>query len=507
MLLPKWNEYRHGPKCTHIKQLFNTVAKVLVPIIIQNVSNIDIKDKSITVGTPTINMTFNIVEANVSAFSINNDSPIVINKDNTVCIKLNIISFKLDFTFGMKGLSDWIEGTGNGHVYLKNFGFTINSTLKVANGKMSLDLTYVEVNLTKDTIDFYIHGTNDWINLVNMSVGAGMPFIIKEINGVMPDSLKSQLQNAINGLLAANPTQIALPLMNLLIDYGLVNSLATTSDSYVQFGINGTVFTNNKLIPIVNPPTPVNMPGMVAGAGDMQFLVSQYVIQSSINAIYTQNLMNIAVTSIPISNTTTFPIDNKFLSVFIPELIGLYPPSTAGKISINVAAPPAFVISSTGISMGIQAQSIISVQENMIATLTMNIQAQVTMSVSSDGKLNGKIQGYTFTLKVASHDSRVNPNEASLNQLFNTVMKFAIPQLNDIVMAGIPLPVFGGLSFKQSSISQNDGYLTIGSSPVASKMTIDMVMNSLGSMDFTLLWDEILGILNKAITKTLIFGF
>jgi hypothetical protein len=348
-----------------------------------------------------------------------------------------------------------------------------------------------------------IDGSNDWIKLVNISVGAGLPYLVKEVGGAMAPSLMSQLANAINGLLTSAPI-ITNVTEHLFVNYGILAGLSTMNQ-YVMFGVNGTIYADNAVIPVVCPANPIPLPNVVLGAGDMQIIISQNVILCGIYALYSQNIMNIAVTSI----TPTIPVNTQFIGVFIPEVIGIYNPSTQGKIFLNITAPPTFSISQDLITLGTVADSVITIGEGankLVTEVSLNIQFQMEFA-ANNGMLQGSIKGYTFTLAIVKSGTGINPNQASLNQLFNTVIKFALPQINDILSVGFALPSYLGLTFKESRIIESSQYLVVGTSPKPSKQTTQMVIEGINKINYDLLLDEFKDSFGKAIGKTLLLGF
>ena len=336
---------------------------------------------------------------------------------------------------------------------------------------------------------------------MNISVGAGLPFIIKEIGGAMAPSLLSQMQNAINGMLASTPTIQALP-MNLLINYGLVNGL-TTSGGALQIGMNGTISTSNVVIPIKYPTNSVILPTISKDAGDVQFIISDYMIQCSLFALYSQNIMNIAVTNITAGNTT-IDVDYKLIGVFIPEVVSLFN-GEKGRITLNVTIPPTFEISSKAITIYAIAESVIYLGGTMVTDVTLQIAFQAKFS-AQNGVLLGDITGYNFILTEIKSDPRIKLNASSISQLFNTVLNFATPQINSIMSVGITLPSVIGLTFKNSTIQQNEHYLVVGTSPVSTIRTIEIVQENLNKIDYDLLRDEFQKALTKEMGKVFLLG-
>lgn len=85
-------------------------------------------------------------------------------------------------------------------------------------------------------------------------------------------------------------------------------------------------------------------------------------------------------------------------------------------------------------------------------------------------------------------------------------MKFAIPQINSLLSAGFALPSVIGLTFKNSTISQNEKYIVIGTSPVSSTRTYELVQESMSRINVDLLREELQKALTKEMGKVFLLG-
>ncbi len=95
-----------------------------------------------------------------------------------------------------------------------------------------------------------------------------------------------------------------------------------------------------------------------------------------------------------------------------------------------------------------------------------------------DQKVGGSISRYVFD--ITSHKSDIPGIDVkNLETLINTIMKLAIPQVNNILKAGIAIPSIEGISFDNSDISFKDKYIIIQSSPAFSGADIEKITNSL----------------------------
>ena len=114
---------------------------------------------------------------------------LTLNDNNTLTMHIQIPKFYMTDLFNMTGLSNWVNGKGQGFIDTTSFKFDATGGLKIVDNKPNMAIDFVYFNLTNDTVKVEINGTNDWITLVNMTLKTAMPFAVKELNGVMPQSL------------------------------------------------------------------------------------------------------------------------------------------------------------------------------------------------------------------------------------------------------------------------------------------------------------------------------
>ena len=69
----------------------------------------------------------------------------------------------------------------------------------------------------------------------------------------------------------------------------------------------------------------------------------------------------------------------------------------------------------------------------------------------------------------------------NLSLLINTVMKLAVPQVNDLMAIGFPLPNFMNISVADAHLQMHDGYMSASLTPMP--LTADDFQQLLGYPD------------------------
>jgi len=419
---------------------------------------------------------------NLSQFKIEDINVDQAETHVTINDKFMTLALK-DFVFKFLGeLSFWTTpaifyGNGTGNAQFDH----LNSSVDISFGKGPNDLPMLHLHRSQFDLDDKhmkgkFQGTNDVFQLLDLAKNLTFPMIIEFLNGTMTEETMKQIESTVNDLLAGLPSAIQIPGTDVVFNYGLLFA-PDIKNGAIPFGIEGTSkcanATNCKPSPEPKPKEPPFVPPF-EGPGTLQIKISDYLLNSFLRAVYENGLIHIAVTPEMVHNATggAVELNTELFSVFIPEMKEYYGKERNVTLDLHMTAPPTVDISEKEIGINSKTWTAIYVN-NSNNELVKAFDIEVTTVFKLDVKLSnytikGNISEAIFSLDLKFSDIKDVKLE-ELNELFRTLFKIAIPQINSLLNDGIKLPDINIIDLSKSDIHLSKQFLHIGITPEPKK--------------------------------------
>lgn len=421
-----------------------------------------------------IEFTYNITDFNVSNIDLNPAQTQVVIKDEVIWTNVS------DFTLQCTGnLSFWTTpaifyGNGTGKVDMTHLNSSVGFQFtKGDNNLPQFHLKYSHFDLNEKHVMANFSGNNDVFTLAEMAKDFALPMLVDFLNGTMDQDTMDSISETINGVLGELPSALTIPGTDIVFNFGLLFD-PKVKGSYVPMAIDGTAICANKTAcrpyngpkPKVPPETDV-----FGGNGSFQLLLSDYIFNSLSVAAFEDSIFNLTVTPGAVRNATngSIELNTDLFGIFIPEMREVYGKHQDITLQLNMTSPPLVSISPAelGISTSTWTTIYVNTSKNeTVKAFDIELFTDFKLNIRvADNALKGNITGYKFNLELHYKDIQ-NVTMDELNSLVNTLMKLAIPQINNWLNEGIALPPIGGLfNLSKSEVTLLPQYVRVDFNP------------------------------------------
>merc|ERR1712195_165331 len=359
----------------------------------------------------------------------------------------------------------WITVTGSVDVKVNKMGVDMEidvSEQKSAQGENApkLKVQKSAITINPDDLDISLSGS-----LVAKIASVFIPMLKSTIIPLVVEQVQAQIgtmvDTTINQDLVVYGSQETIPyLAGVTGDYAQYGAGATmTADKNFEMSVLGYFFNKNVATP--SKYTPVAMPTRIAGGEAAQGSLSEYTVNTLLEAGFsTGNTLDITYLLSKLNVTVT--TDN--LGVLIPEILTKYGKGKAiglsgkfitkeGKVTMTPSNNE--IITSLGVTVTIDGAEAIYYESN-----NLNAIGQVS---SVKGVLHGALSTANIGTAGSTFRSTISGmTAASLQAELQAVTDTNVATLNTILKAGVTIPTFLGIKIDGLNLQCNQGYVNGG---------------------------------------------
>ena len=376
----------------------------------------------------------------------------------------------------------FFNGKGTGLFKLAKLSTKLRAELGLGSNNLpTVKLHESITTLSNDSLSMKFDGTNDIYLLLDKVRAYIGPMIIRIIGGTMSNETMKKVEDNINTYMGSIPSTMIIPGTDIKLDYGLITPPSIVN-AFLPFALNGASVCSNPAKCIKyggNPPTRPKKIDVTNGNWSLQVYISEFFLNSLFIAVLENSLLNVTVTPADVRKATNGSVElsTDLLGVFIPEMRQKYGPKKSVSFQVNFTSPPLFHIAAAGVSMNTTTDISVLVDATANSTvnaLTVELFTLCNVNVAtSKNYLKGNISDYKFTMKIKQQDVE-NVTIDGISRMVNTFLKIVIPQINNHLNDGVPLPSLEPyFSMSRSDMSLMEGYIHIDIDPVPCKALLE----------------------------------
>ncbi|OMJ69439.1 hypothetical protein SteCoe_32834 [Stentor coeruleus] len=446
-----------------------TVNNLLDDIVISletNTQNYQIPDQSFELDLAAI-VNFDFTEIYLEKLKITGYQATMISPDS---IDLDIESLNLKVSFQYKyelnGLID--KGTGLLEIINTTISTTALSssqkTVKFSplNTKVKVHDILIEVNKPDSK-------NQNWV----------FAFLKPELKDLISDQVKSIINSGIEAI-DLGDMYTSFNNSDLAFNYSLSHPLTITDQMLKGESLGIFIQESN---PNYNPPIPKPVDAVITEIEGIQFVASDYVLNSLSYAAFISGLLNFTITNSNLPQDLPFGLTTTTVGLIIPELIVEYGLGKPVNFSCNFVEPPFMnFVDNNEWSAQIKALGYMECEifvDNEVAL-------KLGVSVIGDARLyleEWKIKGTINELKVDKVEvisATIDVNTDDVKDFINSSLETYIKTINDNALKnGIEIPDFGKFDLKDSKVKTGTGFLYLLINPSLS-FTLEDLINFLG---------------------------
>ncbi|XP_019854891.1 PREDICTED: bactericidal permeability-increasing protein-like isoform X1 [Amphimedon queenslandica] len=451
-----------GFRLTITSKGLDYVIETGIPILEQQLSNIDIPDISGSASSPIGTIDYELKNIKLSNLKIPTYSMKPGTSGLTIALSSVSVSGKADWHYKQKswpGISD----SGSVDISADGIAITISAVLgSDSSGHPTLKTTGCSFSIGGLHVTF--HGGASWLyNLFSDNIA---------------DSLKSSLQgqlcsaatDAINK--EANHALETLPIVEKVDDYSEVNYSLTKvpvfTSTYIETDHKGEFFLIAH--PSEAPFTPNPLPPVNASDKMIYVWITEYLVNTAGFVYQESGILAYNITADQIPSSFPISLNTSSFKFLVPQLFNAYP-NMLMQLNIISVKPPLVQISPQMVNLTLVGTLGVNVvypnkTEVTAFVLAVTVYADAHVSIHADGTqeiVSGNCTLLKFDMSLASTSIgqfSLAPLQVTVNALINA---FVLPQANKYTMRGITIPMFDGVSFVNPQLELGEGYILVNS--------------------------------------------
>eukprot|EP00055_Hartaetosiga_balthica_P004441 m.11608 g.11608 ORF g.11608 m.11608 type:complete len:503 (+) comp3865_c0_seq2:95-1603(+) len=434
--------------------------QVAIPIIQKDLENLSIPDISGDASTPVGHIDYYLT--NIKATSVNLGTSSIVTSTSGITASISGVSIGLGADWSYREKS-WphVKDHGSADISASSISLSIN----IVTSLSSTHEPQIAINQCSSNIghlDIKFHGGASW--LYNLFTSLIADVVKKELNKELCSEIETSLVAAGNKALASLPESITLDACSL-IDFEFLEAPQTTS-SYLLTNHKGEFFQVTQ--PSKEAPfSPPNLPNPVNPTRMFYIALSDYLFKTA-GWVYAQcGVLDFFVQPGDVPPGWPVSLNTNSIGKLLPNLEKLYPNMPMDLwINASTTLPLDVVITNNSATANIafvMSAYVVTPTDNKteVFSLGLNVSATAEAWVSSDHFLHMNL---TF-LNVEIDVLNTNIGKIDVSVLDSVIQLFCksilLPGLNKAIGKGIPLPTIDGVSFVNSQVLFNPGYLVI----------------------------------------------
>lgn len=335
---------------------------------------------------------------------------------------------------------------------------------------IGLSSLHVNVDLGKITI----HGSLlDWL----------YKELIKLVKGKIQHSVADGVNDAISGFvaddlakkLAALPLQLPLalspPFDVALFDVSF-DALEVPTADHLLASVRGAVLSRNAsdpAYPVPPPPLPATPPGSFA-EHMLSLTLNDWVLNSAAWLFYSKGLLAVDVAPSDVPTSSPLQLNTDSLLLLAPNLTASYPHANL-TLHVSAAAPPTvhfdrnnrshfYVHSDARLRFDVLTPT--GPVDAFTLGAPLNFSATVSVSDASPQAATARVDVLSVTPLTVVESSVGHVHTHGVSSTLRLFLDLgAIPRINAILGAGMPIPPVDGVSFERLALTIDDGALTL----------------------------------------------
>ncbi|CAL1545191.1 unnamed protein product [Lymnaea stagnalis] len=291
----------------------------------------------------------------------------------------------------------------------------------------------------------------------------------EKVSKSIKDKICALVANTINkdGADVLKRTRLTHEIKKLFVDYSITGPVNSNS-KYLEIKHKGEVswMGDNSAIPIIAPLMPDKDPDNNFMA---EVLVSKYSVSTLAYVAHKNGYLNLDV------NPENLPVDKRpFLKATCPgsvcvgsivPLVGENHPDSVISIKVYSPVSPQVTISTGGLSL--QMTGILDLFADSEGSKPSILHCELSISLNGTASFeNELISGNINSVSIRVSNVQTQLGKIETDDLNDVVKRGLnlnfIPNLNNIMAEGIPLPLVPEVTFTKSQMKYYDGFLAIG---------------------------------------------
>lgn len=446
-----------------------TVNNLLDDIVVSletNTQNYQIPDQSFELDLAA-KVYFDFSEIYLESLKISGYQATMISPDS-IDLDIESLSLKVsfDYRYELNGLVD--KGTG----LLEIINTTV-STTAISSSQNTIKFSSSNTKVTVPDILIEINKPNiknqNWV----------FSFLKPELKDLISDQLKTLINSGIESI-DLGSMYTSFNDNDLAFNYSLSHPLTITDQMLKGESLGIFIQESN---PNYYPPIPKPAYPTITEDEGIQFVASDYVLNSLSYASFISGLLNITITDSNLPSDLPLGLTTTTVGFIIPELIVEYGLGKPVNFSCNFVEPPLMnFIDNDEWSAQIKALGYTECEifvDNEIAL-------KLGVSIVGDAKLyleDWKVKGAINELKVDKVEvisATIDVDTDSVKDFINSSLETYIDTINENALKdGIEIPEFGRFDLKDSKVKTGTGFLYLMINPSLS-FTLEDLINFLG---------------------------
>jgi len=247
----------------------------------------------------------------------------------------------------------------------------------------------------------------------------------------------------------------------LSVDYSLIGSPKVVNNA-LEVSFNATLFSGETAYHTKNTSI---IPHITGSEKQIVIFLNQYVVDSLLLSLQDLNRLNFYIAGDMLNNTSPISLNTASIGLFIPALSDTYGNDKTMDINCTSTKTPVLILNTntSHVLFYPSCQFIVNVNETnkeVAFTVGLELNTQLFLYLEK-GLLKGEIKSVGVQdLQVSQ--TAIGPIEGDkLKKFFNFAFSVGLPIINTMVFknTGIELPSVAGLSFKDTDLSINQGYV------------------------------------------------
>lgn len=381
-------------------------------------------------------------ELTVSDYEISLISP------DTIDVSINEINAVLyfDWEYSIGGISD----NGEALISIQGLSFTAEvimqdqKMVKATAGNVKADIEDLTITIQRPS-----NLNSNWV----------FSMFKKDISELLCNSLENSITDVINSL-DLSPMYYVLTDSDIAFDYSLSKPPQVTSSMF-QLSSLGIFIQDSH--PNYNPPIPIPSAATIQTVPGMQFVFTDYTINSLSYSGFVLNYYEFNITNNNLPESFPFTLTTTTLGLFIPGLIDEYGSGKDIEIYCNFQEQPEFRFLEE-LEWNVQ----IEMDGYLICKVLVEVDEALVlgMAVSGNGKFSledWKLQGEVNYIQVDTIDvivNKVNADTDNVKDFINSALETYVSTLNnDYFTNGIDLPSNDRFNLNNSMIKSGNGFM------------------------------------------------
>ena len=325
--------------------------------------------------------------------------------------------------------------------------------------------------------DFDIHGSII-ADIVDLVKGKIKDLIYSELKGALVGAIIDESDKALKQVLDKLPLYINIK-DSLAIDYSLVAAPKVTN-KYLVLSINGGI------VDLSNPdtksppfPIPESLPDYVEKGKNGQAFISDYFLLTALRTLYLTERLNLRLKSEDISEESPIKFDTTFLDFILPGIEKLYGSNkkvdlecsadknrTQPTISLKEKTINGTLLLFCSLEVDNEGFGIVDNYDKALE-ITIDFGFVVNISIAQEGIISASISNAEFSNSKLISSKVPDLKIINVEKLFDLTLDIGLPIINEKILknATIPLPTVEGISFKDSTVEVENGYILVNINP------------------------------------------